>query len=142
MKQLKVKYIRDVMKLEQFDMGDWIDLRCAEDLYLQKGKVYAIPLGVAMELPEGYEAIMAPRSSTFKHWGLLAANSIGVIDEAYKGDGDEWHFLALPTRDTHVLKNERICQFRIIEHQPTLQLVEVESLDNEDRGGIGSTGRM
>lgn len=142
MKELKVKYIRDVMKLEQFDMGDWIDLRCAEDLYLKNGEVYAIPLGVAMELPEGYEAIMAPRSSTFKHWGLLAANSIGVIDESYKGDDDEWHFLALPTRDTHVKKNERICQFRIIEHQPTLKLVEVESLDNENRGGMGSTGRM
>lgn len=142
MRELKVKYIRDVMKLQQFDMGDWIDLRCAEELYLQKGKVYAIPLGVAMELPEGYEAIMAPRSSTFKHWGILAANSIGVIDESYKGDDDEWHFLALATRDARIAKNERICQFRIIEHQPTLRLVEVESLDNENRGGIGSTGRM
>ena len=141
MKQLKIKYVRDVMKLQQFDVGDWIDLRCAKDMYLQKDKVYAIPLGVAMELPEGYEAIVAPRSSTFKHWGIMAANSIGVIDEAYKGDEDEWHFLALATRDTYVNKNERICQFRIFEHQPTLQIIEVETLNNENRGGIGSTGK-
>lgn len=99
-----------------------------------------IPLGVAMELPHGYEALVAPRSSTFKKYGLILANSIGIIDESYKGDNDEWNFLALAVRDTKIHKNERICQFRIIQHQPLIHLEEVETLGNADRGGIGSTG--
>ena len=94
-----------------------------------------------MELPEGYEALVAPRSSTFKNYGILLANSLGIIDESYKGDNDEWKFLAYATRDTHVEKNDRICQFRIIEHQPKIKLTKVESLGNADRGGIGSTGK-
>ena len=104
--------------------------------------VTLIPLGVAMELPEGYEALVVPRSSTFKKMHILLANSIGIIDESYKGDNDEWHFPALAMRDTFIRKNERICQFRIIQHQPLIQLKEVEHLGNEDRGGLGSTGRM
>jgi dUTP pyrophosphatase len=101
-----------------------------------------IPLGVCMELPNGYEALIAPRSSTFKNLGILMANSVGVVDESYCGDNDEWHFPAIATRDTIVHKNERICQFRIIQHQPLIHLIEVEHLGNADRGGIGSTGRM
>jgi hypothetical protein len=93
-----------------------------------------------MELPEGYEALVAPRSSTFKHYGVLLANSLGIIDETYKGDNDQWRFLAYATRDVVIPKNERICQFRIIEHQPHLVFEEVEHLGNDDRGGIGSTG--
>ena len=141
METIKIKYIRDIQKIERFNVGDWIDLRAAEDTYLSEGEFHLIPLGVAMELPEGYEALVAPRSSTFKKYGILLANSIGVIDESYKGDGDEWHFPALALRDTFIGKNERICQFRIIAHQPMIHLKEVESLGNEDRGGIGSTGR-
>lgn len=101
-----------------------------------------IPLGIAVELPEGYEAIVAPRSSTFKNHGVLLANSIGIIDESYKGENDEWHFPAYATRDTLIEKNERICQFRIVEHQPKVTLVTVEHLNNPDRNGLGSTGRM
>ena len=101
-----------------------------------------IPLGVAMELPHGYEALVAPRSSTFKKYGIQLANSVGIIDESYKGDNDEWNFLAYATQDCHIHKNERICQFRIIQHQPLIQLVEVDHLGNDDRGGIGSTGRV
>lgn len=101
-----------------------------------------IPLGVAMELPHGYEALVAPRSSTFRKYGVILANSLGVIDESYKGDNDEWHFLAYAVRDTVIHKNERICQFRIIKHQPLILLKEVDHLGNEDRGGIGSTGRF
>lgn len=142
METIKIKYLRDIQKIERFNVGDWIDLRAAEDTYLAEGEFYLIPLGVAMELPEGYEALVAPRSSTFKKYGILLANSIGVIDESYKGDGDEWHFPALAMRDTFIEKNERICQFRIIAHQPMIHLKEVESLGNADRGGIGSTGRM
>lgn len=142
MKTIRIKYLRDIQKIERFNVGDWIDLRAAEDVTMKAGEFKMIPLGVAMELPHGYEALVAPRSSTFRKYGVLLANSIGIIDEAYKGDGDEWNFLAYATEDTIIRKNERICQFRIIEHQPALRLEEVEHLGNADRGGFGSTGRM
>ena len=142
METIRIKYMRGVKKVERFNVGDWIDLRAAEDTILKAGEFKLIPLGVAMELPKGYEALVAPRSSTFKKLGILLANSIGIIDESYKGDGDEWHFPAYATQDTFIHKNERICQFRIIKHQPLIHLIEVDHLGNADRGGIGSTGRM
>jgi dUTP pyrophosphatase len=142
METIRIKYMRGVQKVERFNVGDWIDLRAAEDISMDGGSFKLIPLGVAMELPQGYEALVAPRSSTFKKLGILMANSIGIIDETYKGDGDEWHFPAYAVKDTFIHKNERICQFRIIQHQPMIHLIEVESLGNADRGGIGSTGRM
>lgn len=141
MEQIKVKYMRGVHKIERFNVGDWIDLRAAEDISIEEGQFKMIPLGVCMELPNGYEALMAPRSSTFKR-GIIMANSIGIIDESYNGDGDEWHFPAYALKDAVIHKNERICQFRIIQHQPLIHLIEVEHLGNKDRGGIGSTGRM
>ena len=140
-KEIKIKYFNDVQEIEALEVGDWIDLRSAESVDIKAGEYKLIRLGVAMELPEGYEALVAPRSSTFKNYGILLANSLGVIDESYKGDNDEWKFLAYATRDTHVEKNDRICQFRIIEHQPKIKLTKVESLGNADRGGIGSTGK-
>ena len=142
MKMIKIKYIRDIQKIAPIDQGNWIDLRCAEDVTMKAGEFKMIPLGVAMELPEGFEALVAPRSSTFKKYGVILANSIGIIDESYKGDNDEWNFLAYAVKDTVIQKNERICQFRIIEHQPQIQLKEVDHLGNPDRGGIGSTGRV
>lgn len=141
-KTIKIKYLRDIKKIERFNVGDWIDLRAGEEVTMKKGEYRMIPLGVAMELPAGYEALVAPRSSTFKKYGLLLANSIGIIDESYKGDNDEWNFLAFATRDISIHKNERICQFRIIQHQPLIHLQEVEMLGNSDRGGIGSTGKF
>lgn len=140
-KEIKIKYFNDVQEIEALEVGDWIDLRSAESVDIKAGEYKLIRLGVAMELPEGYEALVAPRSSTFKNYGILLANSLGIIDESYKGDNDEWKFLAYATRDTHVEKNNRICQFRIIEHQPKIKLTKVESLGNADRGGIGSTGK-
>lgn len=142
LKTIKVKYLRNIKKIERFNVGDWIDLRAAEDITMKAGEYRMIPLGVAMELPHGYEAMVAPRSSTFKKYGVLLANSIGIIDESYKGDNDEWNFLAYAVCDTKIHKNERICQFRIIQHQPLIHLKEVERLGNEDRGGIGSTGKI
>ncbi len=139
-KTIKIKYLRDIQKIEKFNVGDWIDLRAAENMTFYGGEYKLIPLGVAMELPEGYEALVAPRSSTFKKCGIIMANSIGIIDETYKGENDEWHFPAFAMYDTMIRKNERICQFRIIQHQPLIHLQEVETLGNEDRGGIGSTG--
>ena len=140
-KEIKIKYFNDVQEIEALEVGDWIDLRSAESVDIKAGEYKLIRLGVAMELPEGYEALVAPRSSTFKNYGILLANSLGIIDESYKGDNDEWKFLAYAIRDTHVEKNDRICQFRIIEHQPKIKLTKVESLGNADRGGIGSTGK-
>jgi dUTP pyrophosphatase len=142
MEIIKIKYLKDIQKIERFNVGDWIDLRSAEDVTMKAGEYRMIPLGVAMELPHGYEALVAPRSSTFRKYGILLANSVGIIDEAYKGDNDEWNFLAYATKDTKIRKNERICQFRIIQHQPLIHLQEVDSLGNADRCGIGSTGRI
>ena len=140
--EIKIKYLADIEPIQAISKGDWIDLRCAEDIELKAGEYKLIPLGVAMQLPEGYEAIVAPRSSTFKNFGIILTNSIGVIDESYCGDNDQWHFPAFALRDTKIKRNDRICQFRIIEHQPAVNLVTVEILGNADRGGIGSTGKV
>lgn len=140
--EIKIKYMRDVEPIKLLECGDWIDLRTAEDVELKAGEYKMIPLGVAMELPKGYEALMLPRSSTFKKYGVILVNSMGVIDESYCGDSDEWNFLAYALKDTTIPKNERICQFRIMEHQPPVTMVEVDVLGNKNRGGIGSTGRF
>ena len=141
---INIKYLSD--KIEQLKniegvKSDWVDLRCAEDVILKKGDFRLLPLGVAIALPEGYEAILAPRSSTFKNFGILQTNGIGVIDESYCGDGDQWMMPVLATRDTEINVNDRICQFRVFKHQPDIQFNAVESLGNKDRGGFGSTGR-
>lgn len=141
LKTIKIKYVKDGMeKIEQIDNGDWIDLRIAEDVHLEPNEFKLIPLGVAMDLPANHEALVIPRSSTFKKYGVIQANSIGLIDESYCGDNDEWHFPAYATRTVDIPKNTRICQFRILKHQPTVELVEVEHLSYTDRGGFGSTG--
>lgn len=141
MKTIKIKLLRGINTVSPQENSDWIDLRAAVEVKMEAGEYLAIPLGAAIELPKGYEAIVAPRSSTCKHFGILLANSIGVIDESYKGDGDEWHFPALAVRNTVIHAGERICQFRIIKHQPKYSLKWVEHLGNKNRGGIGSTGR-
>lgn len=138
---VKVKYFTDkIDHLEKLEQGDWIDLRLAEDTHMGAGEFKLLPLGVAMQLPSGYEAIVAPRSSTYKKWGIVQANSIGVIDESYCGNGDEWKFPAIALFDTDIPANTRICQFRIQKKQPKLNFMTVDELDNPDRGGIGSTG--
>ena len=140
-KTINIKYVKDGMeKIEQIENGDWIDLRLAEDVTLEAGEFKLIPLGVAMMLPKGYEALVIPRSSTFKKYGIIQANSIGLIDETYYGNNDEWHFPAYSTRNISIPKNTRICQFRIIEHQPPVGIVEVTELSEVNRGGFGSTG--
>lgn len=121
--------------------SDWIDLRAREETLLDEGEIYYIPLGVAIELPKGYEALVVPRSSTANNYGLLMANSMGVIDESYCGDEDEWHFPVYATCKSRIPKGERLCQFRIIEHQPELEFEEVLILGNKNRRGLGSTGR-
>lgn len=142
MNTIKIKYLSDdIEKLNKISVGDWIDLRCAKETILKAGEFALIPLGVAMQLPKGYEALMVPRSSTFKHFGIIQTNSMGVIDESYRGDNDQWHFPAYAMRDTVIHVNDRICQFRIVKHQPEIEFQKVEDLGNLDRGGIGSTGK-
>lgn len=140
---LKVRYLVDDLKpLAKTIKGDWIDMRSAVDLDIKAGEYALIPLGVAIKLPRGYEAVIAPRSSLFKCHGLLCPNSIGIIDESYCGNNDEWHFVGYATRDTKIKKNERICQFRIFRHMPWMDIMTVAELEDEDRGGLGSSGRM
>lgn len=143
MEEIKVKYFVDGIDELCYVAGksDWIDLHAAEEVTLKAGEFKLIPLGVAIALPEGYEAHIAPRSSTFKNYGLLQTNSVGVVDYTYRGDNDQWYFPAYATRDITVEKNARICQFRIMQNQPALHFTRVEHLDAPDRGGFGSTGK-
>lgn len=139
--KIKIKYFDpDLIRLEKIEKGNWIDLRAAETVEMKKGEFKLIPLGVAMHLPLGYEAHVVPRSSTFKNFKILQTNSFGVIDESYCGDNDQWFFPALAVEDTFIQKNDRICQFRIMDHQPVIDFEEVEKLGMPDRGGHGSTG--
>lgn len=141
MEQIKIKYFsKDIDKISKLEVGDWIDLRAAEDVELTKGECKLINLGVGMILPKGYEAHVVPRSSTLKNFGITQTNSMGVIDESYCGDNDQWKFPAKAERDTIIHKNDRICQFRIVKKQPELEFVEVEHLKDKNRGGFGSTG--
>lgn len=141
--KIRIRYLSDNIEHLTYIGGksDWIDLRAAEDVVMKAGEFKLIPLGVAMELPEGYEAHILPRSSTYKNFGIIQTNHMGVVDESYCGDNDQWFFPAYALRDTEIHVNDRICQFRIMEHQPTICFEETESLGHEDRGGIGSTGR-
>lgn len=143
METIKIKYFtEEIDKLTYVDgKSDWIDLRASETVELKAGEFKLIPLGVAMELPAGYEAHVVPRSSTFKNYGVLQVNSCGIIDGSYCGDDDMWRMPVYATRDTVIKKNDRICQFRIIENQPKIEFQQVESLQNANRGGFGSTGK-
>ena len=153
---IRIKYLDDeVTKLTKIDQGDWIDVYAAEDVVIQEGASGIIPLGFCMELPKGYEAYLAPRSSTFKNWGIIVTNSIGIIDESYNGDNDQW-MLAVHCIDgkekitlensgqeimvTSIKKNDKIAQFRIMKKMPMINFLEVNELGNEDRDGFGSTG--
>ena len=141
MEQIKIKYHNpDLAKIKKIEVGDWIDLRAAENIELSAGEFKLINLGISMKLPEGYEAHVVPRSSTFKNFGVIQTNHCGIIDESYCGNNDQWRFPALAMRDTVIHKNDRICQFRIIKKQPEVQFITVEHLGNTDRGGFGSTG--
>ena len=130
----------NINKLTKIDKGDWVDLRAAETVTMKAGDFKLISLGVSMKLPEGYEAHIVPRSSTFKNFGVLQTNSCGIIDNSYSGTNDIWKFPALAMRDTIIHEGDRICQFRIIERQPPIDFVSVEKLDELDRGGFGSSG--
>ena len=140
--EVYIKYFSDqIAPITKLDKGDWIDLRAAEYRTLKAGEACLIRLGVGMILPEGYEAHVAPRSSTFKNFGILVSNSFGIIDQSYCGEDDEWRLPVYAVRDTEIHINDRICQFRIVEKQPEFDLVTVDHLKEKSRGGFGSTGK-
>lgn len=139
---LRIKYFdKNIEKLKKTEKGDWIDLRSAIDISLKKGDFALIPLGVGMVLPDGYEAHIVPRSSTFRNWKIIQTNSVGIIDNSYSGENDQWMMPVYAVEDTKIKKNDRICQFRILEKMPALEIQEVEHLNDVSRGGFGSTGK-
>ena len=144
MEQIKIKYFTDkIEKLAYIDgKSDWIDLRASEEVTLKQGEFALVPLGVAMELPKGYEAHIVPRSSTDKNCGVIQANHCGVVDGSYCGDNDMWRMPVIAMRDTQIHVNDRICQFRIMKNQPEILFEEVEHLEGKDRGGFGTTGKQ
>ena len=142
--EIKIKYHNsNLTRLERIEgkKSDWIDLRAAEDVVLRAGEFKYVSLGVSMEIPEGYEAIVAPRSSTFKNFGIIQTNSIGVIDNSYSGDNDIWMMPVLAMRDTEIHVNDRICQFRLVKNQDNIDFDEVLFLEGPNRGGLGSSGK-
>ena len=139
--KIRVKYFEGATKIQKIDKGDWIDLYAAKDIFIKENERKMIPLGVAMELPEGYEAHIVPRSSTFKNFGIIQTNHCGIVDNTYCGPNDWWYMPAFALRDTKIEVNDRICQFRIEKNQPTLVFNEVEEMEGKNRGGIGSTGK-
>ena len=139
---IRIKYHDDILPIDIFENGDWIDLRSAESIEMKAGEFRLISLGVSMQLPEGYEAHIVPRSSTCKKWGIIQANHMGVVDNSYCGDNDIWKFPAIAVRDTIIYKNDRICQFRIVKKQPEFEFEEVDYLEGPDRGGFGTTGTV
>ena len=163
--KIKIKYFsKDYPRLEKIAKGDFIDLRVDtikewkrvgtikepngiaveesnwETISYRKGDIIKFGLGVAMELPRGYEAIVVPRSSTFTNWGFIQTNSMGVIDNSYNGNNDEWQIEFIAMRDGKINRFDRVCQFRILKNQPDFNILEVDNLHNVDRGGYGSTG--
>lgn len=140
--QIVIKYFsEDIPKLEYIDgKSDWIDLRASEDVVLKTGDFKLIPLGIAMKLPDGYEGHLVPRSSSFKNWGIIQTNGVGIIDNSYCGNDDMWRMPVYATRDTVIHKGDRVAQFRIVENQPRIEFLQVESLNGVNRSGFGSTG--
>lgn len=140
-KTIVVKYrYDDTQKISKLEVGDWIDLAVDDDVSMGQGEFLLLPFGVAMQLPKGYEAHIIPRSSTFSKYGILQANSYGLVDNSYSGDEDWWRFPAYATRNTTIKRGTRICQFRIVKKQPQLNIKEVKFFNSKSRGGFGSTG--
>ena len=129
-------------RLEKISVGDWIDLRASEKVSIKPNSFKLIPLGVAMQLPEGYEAHISPRSSTYANFRIMQTNGEGKIDNSYCGDNDMWYMPVRTFENTATIRlNDRICQFRIMKVQPKIEFTEVKELKAKDRGGFGSTGK-
>lgn len=146
--KLRIKYFEGASKLKKISKGNWIDVYANADIFVNEGERAMIPLGFALELPSGWEGHLAPRSSTFKNWGIIQTNSLGVVDDTYIGDNDQWHMpvfclkgMDSKEKGTWIRKGDKIGQFRIMEVMPEIEFEEVESFGNADRGGFGTTGK-
>lgn len=148
--KIRIKYFEGSTKLKKIVKGNWIDVYSNKDIFVEEGNRAMIPLGFALELPNGWEGHLAPRSSTFKTWGIIQTNSVGVVDDTYIGDNDQWHMpvyclqgneYSEGKKGTWIKIGDKIGQFRIMEVMPEIEFEEVESFGNEDRGGFGSTGK-
>ncbi|MEO2508051.1 deoxyuridine 5'-triphosphate nucleotidohydrolase [Clostridium paraputrificum] len=152
--KIRIKYFEESTKLKKIAKGNWIDVYANKDVFVKVNERAMIPLGFALELPRGWEAHLAPRSSTFKTWGIIQTNSVGVVDDTYIGDNDQWHMPVYclegkgtelidgeEIKGTWIRKGDKIAQFRIMEVMPEIEFYEVESFGNSDRGGFGSTGK-
>lgn len=156
--KIRIKYFKGATKLIKIQKGNWIDVYANKDVFVRVGERAMIPLGFALELPKGWEAHIAPRSSTFKTWGIIQTNSVGVVDDTYIGDNDEWHMpiyclqgkasekyldessSEVECDGTWIKKGDKIGQFRIMEVMPEIEFEEVDAFGNSDRGGFGTTG--
>lgn len=138
--KIKIKYSQGAEKISKIEKGDWIDLRSNETIKYSANEFHLLDLGVAMEIPSGYEAHLAPRSGTFKNYGIIQTNGFGIIDNSYAGNNDIWKLPFYSLKAGKINKGDRVCQFRIIEKMPEIEFEEVENLENEDRGGFNSTG--
>ncbi len=145
---IRIKYFKGATKLKKISKGNWIDVYANDDVFVPQGERAMIPLGFALELPRGWEGHLAPRSSTFKTWGIIQTNSLGIVDDTYIGDNDQWHMpvfclkaIDVESNGSWIRKGDKIGQFRIMEVMPEIEFEEVESFGNEDRGGFGSTGK-
>lgn len=139
--EIQIRYHEGAEPLEILNQGDWIDLKAAETVTLKAGEFRKISLGVSMKLPEGYEAHIVPRSSTFRNWGIIQVNCVGIIDNSYCGDDDIWGYQVMAMRDTTIERGDRICQFRLMKKMEKPELITVEHLTGPNRGGFGSTGK-
>lgn len=139
--EIQIRYHEGAEPLEILNQGDWIDLKAAETVTLKAGEFRKISLGVSMKLPEGYEAHIVPRSSTFRNWGIIQVNCVGIIDNSYCGDDDIWGYQVLAMRDTTIERGDRICQFRLMKKMEKPELITLEHLTGPNRGGFGSTGK-
>lgn len=141
MKEIKIKYFEGSQEISKIEKGDWIDLRANKTITYSPNEFHLVPLGVAMELPKGYEAHIAPRGSTFKNYGVIQTNSVGVVDETYRGDNDQWFMPIYSLREGKINQGDRICQFRIVKKMTTIKFIKKEKLEGKNRGGHGSTGK-
>ena len=143
--KIRIKYFEGATKLKKISKGNWIYVYASKDIFVPLNERAMVPLGFALELPQGWEGHLAPRSSTFKTWGIIQTNSVGVVDDTYIGDNDQWHMpvyclQAKHDNGTWIRTGDKIGQFRIMEVMPEIQFDEVESFGNCDRGGFGTTG--
>lgn len=139
--QIKIKYHdTELERCKVIEQGNWIDLRAAETVYMKKGEFKIINLGISIKIRSDYEAYIVPRSSTYKRYGVIQANGIGIIDSSYCGNNDILGFPCIALRDTVIKKNDRICQMRVQKAMGNVQLYETEIMTDENRGGFGSTG--